>query len=317
MSESDENSKPSAALPKAKITKTRRAWWLWLIPLGAAALCVWFVYRDYIATGPLVTIYFQDASGLEPNNTQVRYLGATIGQVKAIQISPDRKSVEVKARLAGFAGNLARAGTTFWIVRPELKVGAISGLRTIISGEYVTVRPGDGPPTNNFVGAEKEPVPEQPGALHITLLMQNVGSLQEQSSVYYRGIPVGEVLKYQLANDAQGVVLQARIRKEYAPLVRENTKFWNAGGIDFHFGLFRGAEISAESAKTLLSGGIEFNTPPELGQAATDGAVFRLYDKPEDAWKNWMPVINLNLPEHAPETAPPTQLNQSPPLKVK
>lgn len=317
MNEPNESERPAVALPKAKIKKARRSWWLWLIPLGAAALCVWFVYRDYVATGPLITIYFQDASGLEVNNTQVRYLGATVGQVKNLQLTKDNQHVEVKARLAGSAAQLARVGTEFWIVRPELKVGAISGLRTIISGEYVAVRPGNGPRTNNFVGAEKEPLPEQPGAVHITLLAQGLGSLQEQSSIYYRGIQVGEVLKYQLANDAQGVVLQARIRKEYAPLVRENSKFWNAGGLDFRFGLFRGAEISAESAKALLSGGIEFNTPPEPARPATDGAVFRLYEKADDAWKNWMPMIKLNLPEQAPETAQPSQLNQSMPVNVK
>jgi paraquat-inducible protein B len=286
MSEPGENSK---SLPKAKIRKSRRSWWLWLIPLGAVALCVWFIYRDYIATGPLVTIYFQDASGLEENNTQVRYLGAIVGQVKAIQLTTDNKGVQVKARLAGFARHLARSGSVFWIVRPEVKLGAISGLRTIISGEYVAVRPGNGPRTNNFVGAEKEPAAEQPGALHLTLLTSNLGSLQEQSTIYYRGIQVGEVLKFQLADDAQGVVLQARILQPYAPLVRENTKFWNAG--------------------------IEFNTPAELGRPATDGAVFRLYDKPDDAWKNWMPAIKLNLPEQAPEMAQPT--NQPTPLNAK
>src|SRR6185312_13918991 len=121
--------------------------------------CVWFVYRDYIATGPVITLYFQDASGLEENNTQIRFLGATVGQVKRLGITKDSQHVEVKARLAGSAAHLARAGTVFWIVRPELKIGAISGLRTIISGEYIAVRPGNGPRTNDFVGAAKEPLP--------------------------------------------------------------------------------------------------------------------------------------------------------------
>jgi paraquat-inducible protein B len=272
-------------------------------------LCAWFVYRDYIATGPVITIYFQDASGLEENNTQLRYLGATVGQVKRLGLTKDSRRVEVKARLAGSAAQLAKAGTKFWIVRPELKVGAISGLRTIISGEYIAVRPGSGGRTNIFVGAESEPVPEEPGALHVTLLVPTLRSVQEQSGVYYRGIKVGEVLKYQLGKDAQEVKLEARIHKEYAPLVRVNSKFWNAGGLDFRFGLFRGAEISAESAKTLLSGGIEFATPTTFGEPASDGAVFRLYDKPDDAWKDWMPLIQLNLSDQAAETKPSTGLN--------
>ncbi|HXS68390.1 MAG TPA: MlaD family protein [Candidatus Polarisedimenticolia bacterium] len=311
MSDRAENTeaKPRRELPKAKIKKTRRSWWLWLVPLGAVALCVWFVYRDYIATGPLITIYFGDASGLEQNNTQIHYLGATVGQVKSLQLAKDGKSVEVKARLAGSATQLARQGSIFWIVRPEVKLGAISGLRTIVSGEYVAVRPGNGARTNIFVGAAREPIPEEPGALHITLLTPNLSSLQEQSAIYYRGVQVGEVEKYQLGGDAQDVTLRVRIHKEYAPLVRENTKFWNAGGIDFSFGLFRGAEISAESAKTLLSGGIAFATPPEPAKPATDGAVFRLYEKPDESWKSWMPTIPLKLPDQAPTNGPPAQLN--------
>ncbi len=307
--ETAEAKKNGRELPKAHIKKTRRAWWLWLVPLGAVALCVWFVYRDYIATGPLITIYFSDASGLEQNNTEVRYLGATVGQVKSLELTKDARSVEVKARLAGSATLLAREGSVFWIVRPEVKLGAISGLRTIVSGEYIAVRPGAGARTNTFVGAAREPIAKEPGALNITLLTPNLSSLQEQSAIYYRGIQVGEIVKYQLGSDAQDVTLQARIHKEYAPLVRANSKFWNAGGIDFSFGLFHGAEISAESAKTLLSGGIAFATPPESAQPATDGAVFRLYEKPEEAWKNWMPVIQLKLPEQAAENAQPEQLN--------
>jgi paraquat-inducible protein B len=308
MSEIPEDEK-SRELPKAEIKKTRHAWWLWLVPLGALALCAWFVYRDYIATGPVITIYFQDASGLEENNTQIRLFGATVGQVKRLALTKESNRVEVKARLAGSAAQLAKAGTVFWIVRPEFKIGAISGLRTIISGEYIAVRPGSGARTNIFVGAESEPISEEPGSLHLTLLMPGLSSVQEQSSIYYRGIKVGEVLKYQLSDDAQGVKIQARIHKEYAPLVRVNSKFWNAGGIDFRFGLFRGAEISAESAKALLSGGIEFATPNDPGAPATDGAFFRLYDKPDDAWKNWMPVIHLDLTNDVAETNKPSGLS--------
>ena len=310
MNEPHQNAKAAKSLPKAIVKKSRRSWYLWLIPLGALLLCVWFIYRDYIATGPMITIYFKDASGLEENNTQVNYLGSMVGQVKSLRLAGDEKSVQVRARLTGSASKLARAGSIFWIVRPEVKVGAISGLRTIISGEYIGVRPGDGPPTNRFVGAEKEPVPEQPNALHVTLLAPDLGSLQEQSPLFYRGVQVGEILGFQLGDDSREVRIHVRIRPEYAPLVRANSKFWNAGGLNFSFGLFRGAEISAESAKTLLSGGIAFGTPTEAEEPVTNGAIFRLYDKPEEAWKNWQPLIKLNLPAQAPESAPPqSQLN--------
>lgn len=309
MSDTNHTVKPDGKLPRAKLKKTRRAWWLWLIPLGAVALCVWFAYRDYIATGPLITIYFQDASGLEENNTQVRYLGATVGQVKSIELTKGAGRVKVTARLIGSATQLARQGSLFWIVRPELTVGGITGLRTIISGEYVSVRPGIGPRTNDFVGSEKEPIAEEPGDLRITFLAPSLSSLQERSGIFYFGIQVGKVTGYQLSSDGQGVTVHGLIQKDYTPLVRANSKFWNAGGLDFSFGLFHGAQISAESPKTLLGGGIAFATPPDLGPPATDGAVFRLYDKPDEAWKNWMPVIHLHLPPNAALGAPASNVN--------
>jgi paraquat-inducible protein B len=77
-----------------------------------------------------------------------------------------------------------------------------------------------------------------------------------------------------------------------------NSKFWNAGGIDFHLGLFSGAKISAESAQTLISGGIAFATPPDLQNAATNGAIFSPNEKSDAEWEKRSPAIPLRaVPE--------------------
>ena len=140
----------------------------------------------------------------------------------------------------------------------------------------------------------------------ITIRAPALESLQEHSPIFYRGIQVGEVLGFQLAETAQAVMVRARLRAEYAPLVRLNSKFWNAGGIDVRIGLFKGAEISAQSAQTLLSGGIEFATPTEPGGAAANDAVFDLNEKPKEEWKNWAPSIALHLPGQAPKVLLPS-----------
>jgi paraquat-inducible protein B len=303
---SDQNQASGAALPKARVSKARIAWLWWLIPLGAAALCVWFVYRDFVATGPVLTILFHNADGLETGNTQVNYRGAQVGVVKSMELTPDAEYVKVKVHLISSAKNLARAGSVFWIVRPEVKIGNVSGLRTIISGEYITVQPGSGTPTNSFVAADQQPMVQDPKALHIRLVASNLSSLRELSPVIYRGLQVGEVQRYQLSATGDELLIDAMIREEYAPLVRLNSKFWNAGGINFKVGLFHGAEITAESPQTLLSGAIEFATPPETAPAAVSGAVFRLHDKVENTWKEWRPNVRLHLPERGPATITPS-----------
>ena len=169
-----------------------------------------------------------------------------------------------------------------------------------MSGAFVQMRPGDGPRTNRFVGAEEPPPVELSSkALEIRLLAPNLGSLQEQSPIFYRGIQIGDITTFQLGQDAREVVIGARVRSEYAPLVRQNSIFWNAGGIDFHFGLVRGIDVRADSAKALISGAVEMATPDTYGAAATDGQTYGLQEKAQDDWKKWNPLIPLQLPPTA------------------
>jgi paraquat-inducible protein B len=283
-------------LPKARVEKNYLTWSLWLIPLAALAVCAYFVLHDFVFAGPTITINFQNADGLQAQNSRVMFRGIRIGDIESLKLTKDQQGVAVRAKLDYSARNVARQGSVFWIVRPELKLGSVSGLRTIVSGDYVTVQPGAGPRTNTFVGAEQAPLPYIP-SIYLTLLADSLGSLELQSPIFYRGIQVGEVAGFRLADNAQNVVVTARIREDYAPLVRMDSEFWNAGGIHIHAGLFSGIEISAESAETVVSGGIAFATPPNYGPAATNGAVFPLNNEEQSVWKSWNPAIRLqNVP---------------------
>ena len=292
------------ALPKAQIGKSYFNWLLWLIPIAAALMCAGFVAQDIIFAGPTITIYFENADGLQGKNSHLKYLGVTVGEIRTVTLAKDRQHVAVTAQLDASAANLARQGSIFWIVRPQVELGSLSGLQTIVSGNYITVQPGGGARTNEFIGVEKPQIkPVQ--ALYIRLLAPKRGSLQPQSPLFYRDIQVGEVLDCRLSDDARDVVIHARILEEYAPLVRVDSIFWNAGGINIHVGLFSGANISAESAQTLVSGGIAFATPTNFQNAATNDTVFILQDKSQDEWLKWSPAIPLHfVPEAVTHEAP-------------
>jgi paraquat-inducible protein B len=124
-------------------------------------------------------------------------------------------------------------------------------------------------------------------------LSDNLGALQNQSEITYRGIQVGEVLDFRLGDNARYLVVHARIHQNYTPLLRVDSEFWNAGGISAHLGLFSGLNISAESAQTLISGGIAFATPQVYGPPATNGSVFYINEKEDTAWESWNPIIPL------------------------
>ena len=302
------NNEPATAgekLPAARIRK--RKWtfpFVWIVPVIAAVVAGYLVYHRLREVGPTITIRFRDAAGLKPGQTPVLYRGVHVGEVSDISLSKDQHYAEVKVSLRRSAASIAREGSTFWIVRPRLDAGTITGLGTIITGPHISVTPGAGPAEKkHFVGSETSPTTVDPRGLKIVLMSGEGGSLRAGVPIYYRGIEVGTVQETVLSTNARTVEIHAIVQQRYAPLVRPESKFWNVTGIDVRFGLFRGAEINVESLKSLIIGGIAFATPEDpQHRPAANGAIFRLYDQPEKAWLQWSPSIMIG-PEESPDVS--------------
>lgn len=294
---SDSHDPPGAAeeLPKAKV---RGGKWnvpiVWIVPVVAAIVAGYLVYDRVREAGPKITIRFKDASGLKIGQTPIRYRGVQIGEVTELDLSEDRQHALVKARLRRSAESVAREGTLFWIARPQLGLGNITGLGTVIAGPHIEVSPGAGKPKSEFEGRENPPVATEGKGLKITLISARLGSLKVGSPVYYRGIEVGAVQNYRLGADARVVNIHVIIQQRYASLVRMGSKFWEVSGVEVSAGLLRGVEINVESLSSLVAGGIAFATPndPKDG-TAKGGTVFRLYDKSMKEWLEWAPKIPI------------------------
>jgi len=252
---------------------------IWLIPIITALLGAWLVYHSLTDQGPLVTITFHTADGIEAEKTRIKYKSLSIGMVEGVRFSPDFSRVEVRARLNKEAAHFLKRDTRFWVVRPTLSARGISGLGTLLSGTYIEVEPGEGAPQSLFVGLETAPVlqADQSGK-RITLLARKLGSLDRGSPVYFQGIVAGEVLGYEMANDYRNVLVHAFIKAPYDTLVRSNTRFWSGSGLDLSVGS-EGVRLKTESLTALLFGGIAFDTPdPQEGSEDITGLVFTLHD---------------------------------------
>jgi paraquat-inducible protein B len=293
MSAQDHSRKTLEHLPKARIERNWKTRLFWLAPIVAALLAAWFVYSELFSEGPGLHIYFENARGLEPTKSQVKYRDAEIGTVDTITLTKDHQHVDVAVKLKKSAADLAREGSKFWIVRPEVGAGEIRGLQTIVSGSYIAIEPGEGKPQTKFTGILEPPVLEQKrDALKITLIAERLGSIKERAPIFYRDIQVGQIAKTELGPESQTVRITVEIQKHYAPLVRLNSRFWNAGGVNVNIGL-NGASISAQSVQTLVSGGVAFATPDLSEKEAPAESAFRLYDKPDETWLAWSPKIPL------------------------
>jgi paraquat-inducible protein B len=295
MTDHEEKQASTESLPKARIETNWRRYLFWLIPIGAAAVAAWFIYTEVISKGPKIYVYFDNAAELQAGKSQIKFRGVQIGDIEAVELTEDNHRVKATVSLARSARNVARQGSVFWIVKPQIGLNQITGVQAIMGGDYLTVQPGTGKRQTVFQGSPEPPASqkEEPG-LRIVLLAEKLGTVKQHSPVLYHGVQVGDVHASELGPEAQAVYIFLNIEKKYAPLVRMNSRFWNAGGAQVSLG-WTGISMKAQSVSTLLTGGIDFATPDTKEKEAYDGAPFRLYEQPESSWQRWFPTIRLPL----------------------
>jgi paraquat-inducible protein B len=139
--------------------------------------------------------------------------------------------------------------------------------------------PGGGEKTDTFTGLET-PLLVSPDAKGkaFTLLTDDLGTLDQGSSVIYHGVKVGEILGYKLSTGKPAVAVQIFVNDPYTSLIQSGTKFWNASGVEVSVGA-QGLKVAARSLQTIFLGGVMFDVPKNgtAGAPANAGDKFILY----------------------------------------
>src|SRR3954451_7705657 len=271
---------PEASL-RAKVDLRPRLSPIWLVPLIAVLIAGWLVWDAMAKRGPLVTVTFQSAEGLQAGQSHLRHLDVDVGLVESITLNRDMSGVTVAIRTTREAEPLLTESAQFWVVRPRLFAGSISGLSTLLSGSYIEViRSAEGGQAQRrFTGLEIPPVLEAhvPGRT-VQLQTNRIGSISLGSPIFFRDLSIGQVLGWDLGKMAESVTIHAFIRAPFDQYVHANSRFWNASGISVQLGA-EGVQLQLESLKGLLLGGIAFDTPEEARAAAGAAmpATFPLY----------------------------------------
>ena len=259
---------------------------VWLIPLVAVLIGGWIAWRAISEQGPTVTIEFKSAEGLEAGKTKVAYKDLQVGNVSAIRLADDLSHVVVTAELVPGAEHYLTENTRFWVVKPQISAGRITGLGTLLSGAYLAIDPvREGAPQDHFVGLETPPVvtTSEEGSL-FTLRSGQLGSLDVGAPVYYRQLQVGEVASYEMDPSGDFIITKVFVRSPHDARIRSNTRFWNASGFDVSIDS-EGVRIDTVSVVSLLIGGIAFDTPDseDPGQAVDESTVFALFPSRRDS----------------------------------
>ncbi len=251
--------------PHARVQLRRPFQIVWLIPAVAIAIAAFLGWRAVSERGPTITLTFNTGDGLQAGQTKVKHKAVELGTVRSITLSRNMAHVVVRVEMRREAASSLTENTRFWVVRPRLNAGNVSGLDTLLSGSYIEMDPGQpgASARSEFTGLEEPPAvrSDEPGST-FELRAEKLGSLSSGSPVFYRDIAVGEVLGYSLGPNGGGVTLQAFIRSPYDKFVHEGTHFWNASGVSFRLGA-DGVQVQLESLQAALSGGVAFDTSRE------------------------------------------------------
>ena len=277
-----------ANVPEATHVPKKRARFpvVWIVPIVAALVAAGIVVQRYLNEGPTIRISFRTAEGIEPGKTFIKYKDVDIGKVTEVVLSKDFSKVIVTAKMEKHAQGLLVEDSRFWTVKPRVTLSGVSGLGTLLSGNYIGIEPGkSGKSHRDFVGLEvPPPITGGMAGREFKLLAATLGSLGIGSPIYYRRLNVGQVIGYDLTPDGKSFDIRIYLNAPYDGYVTPDTRFWEASGINASMGA-GGFSLQTESVLSILIGGIRFETPPSATpeKPAPEKSVFTLFDNRDAA----------------------------------
>ncbi|MCQ4158813.1 MlaD family protein [Roseomonas sp. GC11] len=264
--------------PRPRARLRRRLSWIWALPGLAALATGYLAYDGWVERGPLITITFEEAEGLVPGQTQLRYRSVPIGTVQSLRLTAGAARAEATVRVRPEMAGRLTGKARFWLVRPRLSPEGVSGLETILSGVFIGFDPG--PPSatraSAFTALEEPPrLLSSEAGQEVLLRASRLGGLRPGSAVTYRGQVVGEVVEAGPVRPGQEIPLRLFLRAPYDALLRAGPRFWRSGGVSAGFGP-EGFHLELGDLRGLLGGAIALDVAGPESPLPADG--FPLHD---------------------------------------
>jgi len=257
---------------------------IWVIPVVAALIGGWMVFKSAVQENVFVEVSFKNASGLEAGKTPVKLRNVKVGELTDVKFTEDLSEVIVVMELTGISIERLTNTTKFWVVRPRIGVEGVSGLDTLLSGAFIEIDPGEGGVVQTkFIGLEEPQLYQlgNPGTKYI-IKSEKLGSLSRGSPIKYRGVTVGTVIRHLLTDDHKSVDIEIFVTSPHDKIINEHTRFWNVSGVSIELDA-KGFDFEMESIGSLVAGGIGFTNryTPENITRAKENHAFKLHKTEE------------------------------------
>jgi paraquat-inducible protein B len=250
---------------------------IWIIPFVAIVIALWLAFQYITELGPEIKITFQSNEGLKAGQSQVKFRDVPIGKVEKVMLDEDGKGVKVIARINKEAAAYLNNEAKFWIVKPEVGIGGVSGLDTILSGTYINMSSQKKKMNKKeFIGLEQPyRLLEEGDYYHLNA--SSSYNLKKGAPVFFKSMKAGYVEYVTIALDGKSVDVIVYIDKLYIPYIHTDSKFWvqSTVAIDYLNGKLN---FNVAPLSNIVRGGIEFSSSGEdVGKKVPYDYIFRLY----------------------------------------
>lgn len=254
---------------------------IWIVPFVALLIAGWLAFQYFAQLGPEIRIIFSKNEGLQAGQSQIKYRDVPIGTVKKIELQEDGDGVVVVARMDKNIKKYLDGNTKFWIVKPEVGLGGVSGLDTLISGTYIKMYRGKETIAkkkfkDKFEGLSRAYKQTGEGEF-FQLNAPFAYNIVKGTPIYFKNIEVGQVEQVAIAPNGNSIDFVIFVENQYVAYVHEDSKFWVMSAFDVDFSNGR-LDVNIAPITHLIHGGIAFSSVGKNAkEKVRDKFVFPLY----------------------------------------
>ena len=264
--------------------------WFWLVPVFAIIVSALVVWKSVSDRGPLIEVQFSSGHGFVAGKTEIRHKDIVVGLVEEVTLTDNLKAVKIKARMEKVVVPFLGDTSLFWVVTARISGSNLSGLGTLLSGNYIEVAWSAEPSEKRkkFIGLDEPPkTPAGTPGRHLRLASFYEDSIKVGAAIYYRSVKVGRIESRRLADDFSRIEYRAFIRAPFDKLIDGTTRFWEVSGLNLDLD-DGGLKVRLASMDAMLNGGVTFSNLGRSDQASavTAATSFEIFPDREDAIEN-------------------------------
>jgi len=251
---------------------------IWIVPFIALLIAGWLAYQYFSELGPQIRIVFPNNEGLQAGQSRIKYRNVPVGTVQKIELQEDGEGIVVVARMDKTVKSFLNESSKFWIVKPEVGLGGISGLDTLISGTYINMHASKAEEhEDTFLGQSHAYRDDSQGEYFVLNSPKGNNAVKAGTPIYLKNIKVGQVEYVVLALDSASVDVIIYIENAYTPYLRTDSNFWvrSTFGVSLNNGR---VDLAVAPITDLIGGAIEFSSQKKgMTCNVPDGHIFKLY----------------------------------------